>query len=376
MYKNNLLTLTIFLFTTIMNAGFAQNLVIKELCSLDKNLSESSGICTINGGMTFWTMNDSDGKPFLYEIDTNCNIVKSIKVSNAENKDWEEITTDDKGNIYIGDFGNNENSRKDLKIYRIRKEDLLNSNEPSAEIINFNYKNQVEFPPNDAFKNYDMEAMVWLNNKIHLFSKNRTSPFSGYTYHYEIPDTAGNYTLSVVDSFKTGPGPNILYWITGAALSPDGQKLILLSHDRVWLFYPLNQNNFFNSPNKTLLMGHFSQKEGICFADNNNLFLTDERNTTINNGGKLYSSNLTQLVNNNKDFQKPRLKSVLYVKEFLDLDFSPIDFLKVINLEGRIFLNRNVVQDERINLSELTTGLYVCLLKSGNLIERIRIFKE
>jgi hypothetical protein len=37
---------------------------------------------------------------------------------NAENIDWEEITKDKEG-IYIGDFGNNENKKKFIKLQRL-----------------------------------------------------------------------------------------------------------------------------------------------------------------------------------------------------------------------------------------------------------------
>jgi sugar lactone lactonase YvrE len=36
-------------------------------------------------------------------------------VENAENNDWEDITKDIHGNIYVGDFGNNDN---DSRIFR------------------------------------------------------------------------------------------------------------------------------------------------------------------------------------------------------------------------------------------------------------------
>jgi hypothetical protein len=49
---------------------------------------------------------------------------KKHHYQNAENIDWEEITKDKEGNLYIGDFGNNENKREDLCIYKIAKDSL------------------------------------------------------------------------------------------------------------------------------------------------------------------------------------------------------------------------------------------------------------
>ncbi|MEO6191157.1 MAG: T9SS type A sorting domain-containing protein [Saprospiraceae bacterium] len=358
-----------------MKSMLAQSISIKDHCDFPNSISESSGICTINNGHSFWTINDSDGKPQLYEIDSNCNILRTVEVKNATNVDWEEICTDDQGNIFIGDFGNNSNNRKDLKIYKIYNIDLIQSDKVMADIINFQYSNQSEFPPSDAFKNFDMEAMIWLNNKIHLFSKNRTSPFSGYTYHYKVEDKAGDYKINPADSFITGPGPSILFWVTAAAISPDHNKLILLSHDRIWLFFPLNQEKFFESPVKQITLGHYSQKEGICFDSNTDLFISDEYNSTLNNGGKLYSSSLNTILNINH-YTVKQSRAIIYVKEILNLEISPIDLLEIIDFQGRQFLKKEGLISNKLNLENLSRGLYYIILKSGSIIKRFPIFKE
>ena len=54
--------------------------------------------------------------------------IKKVVVVNAENNDWEDLTADDKGNLYIGDFGNNHNKRKNLSILKIKSKDLKNKN--------------------------------------------------------------------------------------------------------------------------------------------------------------------------------------------------------------------------------------------------------
>jgi hypothetical protein len=43
--------------------------------------------------------------------------LKTLKV-NAKNTDWEALTNDG-NNFYIGDFGNNDGSRRDLTIYKV-----------------------------------------------------------------------------------------------------------------------------------------------------------------------------------------------------------------------------------------------------------------
>ena len=41
--------------------------------------------------------------------------------TNALNIDWEDLTSDSIGNIYIGDFGDNKKERKTYVIYKVNK---------------------------------------------------------------------------------------------------------------------------------------------------------------------------------------------------------------------------------------------------------------
>jgi hypothetical protein len=374
MYKNNLSLLLFF----CSYFGFelkAQSIMITERCSLPLGEKESSGLCTINGGKTFWTINDSDRQAQLYEFDSLGTAIRTVTVENASNIDWEEITTDPEGNIYIGDFGNNDNNRKDQKIYIVKNTDLLHSNIVSAEIINIRYANQNQFPPIDLEKNFDMEAMIFLKGKLHLFSKNRTNPFSGYTYEYIIDSKPGQYTVSPIDSFKTGPGPMLFFWVTGAAISADYSQMILLSHDRIWLFYPLNPDFPLKSPVKQVTLNHFSQKEGICFSDPNRIWITDEVNTTINNGGKLYSADLSSVLSASNLNQKI-LRPVYFVHEILNLDIGPIDVLEILDLEGRKILSKELLDSNSIHLESLIAGVYFAIIKTGKTIQKILIHKD
>lgn len=93
--------------------------IITRKCLLPASLNESSGMTTINSANTFWLHNDSGAKNELIEVDSNCQYLRTLVISNAQNIDWEGITADRLGNLYIGDFGNNSNSRTDLAIYII-----------------------------------------------------------------------------------------------------------------------------------------------------------------------------------------------------------------------------------------------------------------
>ncbi|MCC6817134.1 MAG: SdiA-regulated domain-containing protein [Saprospiraceae bacterium] len=371
MFKNKLLLFILFIYSLETKAQVS----LTELCKLDEKLHESSGLVYDNSSQSFWTIVDSDGQPKLYEIDTTCQILRTLIIKNAANIDWEEITLDSEGNLYIGDFGNNSNNRKDQRIYKIKKSDYKNSDEVSPEIIDFHYSDQTEFPPEDINKNYDMEAMIWLNHNIYLFSKNRTNPFSGYTYQYRIPDSAGSYAASRIDSFYTGSGPSLFFWITGAAISPDFDQLCLLTHDKIWLFHPLNKEKLFSSPVKRISLGHFSQKEGVSYMASKTIFITDEYNSMIRNGGRLYRVNLESVLSLN-NLNASKKSGILYLRDFIELGDEPIDLLEIINLEGRRILSLANIQSGQLRIDQLQRGLYFIKLQSQQLLKNIPFFKE
>ncbi|HXH19779.1 MAG TPA: hypothetical protein VNJ07_11930 [Chitinophagales bacterium] len=285
-----MITLLFFLFFFQAGFLFAQKVNITEVCKLDKALQETSGI-VISGGK-IWSHNDSGAQPVLYGFDNSGKVSTIIYVS-AKNTDWEDLAKDDAGNIYIGDFGNEKNKRHDLKIFRIPNPQTLNETIVKPEVIEFNYADQKLFPPDTNAQNFDMEAMLWFNNHLYLFSKNRTNPFTGYSKVYRLPDKAGSYTAELIDSVYLGPAPMITSWVTSADISPDKKKVVLLGHDKIWLFTCFESDRFFSGKKYTIALSTpTTQKEAVCFKNDNELYITDELVMRVL-GGKLYSLDLS-----------------------------------------------------------------------------------
>ncbi len=270
-----------------------QNKQFTKLGDLPPRLIESSALEFTRKGNSdnIWTIVDSN-LAILFCLDSVGQIKNAIHLNNA-NHGWEDLSQDDEGNFYIGDFGNNFNKRKDLKIYKIPPPDSIKEKVIVADIISFQYPDQHDFPPAPKHKNFDMDAMVCFGNSIYLFSKNRTKPFTGYTRMYRLPNVPGKYTAELVDSVYLGPGHMLNTWVTSADISPDKKTLALLTHDKVWLFQCFNGDAFLKGKKRTISLNHFSQKEGICFKDNNTLLISDERTEHILGGG-LYQLTLNK----------------------------------------------------------------------------------
>lgn len=250
-----------------------QTLDLVTLAPLPSSLLESSGLFPHSDG-TFWSHEDSGNAAQLVRIDTLGQVIQILAID-AENTDWEELTSDVYGNLYVGDFGNNANSRIDLQVLRVNEEYLAGQGTSQVDVIHFSYGDQIGFPPPSADRHFDMEAMVWWNDTLHLFSKDRTSPYMGICKRYKLPAFPGNYVIFPVDTFYTGQTNNI-FSVTGAALSVDGARLVLINANSIWMFTDFIGTDFFSGTVQQLQLGSITQKEAVCFKGDL-LYITDER---------------------------------------------------------------------------------------------------
>lgn len=234
---------------------------------LPSSLKEASAVEKVVNSDLLWTIEDSGNKNNIYGLDLDGNIVKDIDISNSSNIDWEDLTSDDDGNLYIGDFGNNSKNRDDFTIYKVSN---LNSEKTKAQRINFILPKKV--------KPKDFEAFFLLKNNFYIFSKENKSCML-----FKVPNRIGKQIAHLAFEFNL-KGKNLK--ITSADISDDGKTLILLNHDKLWKITDYNGDNFFEGNIQELVFDHNSQKEGICFKDANSVYITDEKDK--NEGGNLY----------------------------------------------------------------------------------------
>jgi hypothetical protein len=250
--------------------------VFTQIASLPDELIENSGLAYYGNGILYF-INDGGNPVSIYHYDTATQQLTERPVGNASNQDWEDLAQDGDGNLYIGDFGNNNNSRQNLRIYKLPNPEE-NADTLQPDTISFSYENQTAFPPTSDNLNFDCEAMVWYNDSLYLFSKNRTNPFTGWTYLYVLPAEPGNYTAMLRDSLKVEGTTKEQGWITGADIKTENGKayVCLLGSGSV-----LRAGGFLEKPLDDLTWKRdqiaFSQKEAIVFGDaRNEMFISDE----------------------------------------------------------------------------------------------------
>lgn len=271
-----------------------QQSFMREIAPLPVSLTEASGL-VYYGNNSLWTHNDGGDLPYIYNIDTAGNIIQTKRITNATNYDWEDLAKDKEGNLYIGDFGNNKNNRQTLQIYKIPSPEKSSSDRINAELISFNYSDSIPYPLREHQMNFDMEAMVVFGQHIYLFSKNRTTPFSGFTKLYRLPLTPGTHTAQLIDSVMLDNNNMLTDWVTGADISPDNKTLALLTSTKVWLFTDFEGDNFFGGSVLQVKLPALSQKEGISFQNDTEIFICDERFQNII-GGKLYKLDISEFI--------------------------------------------------------------------------------
>ncbi|WP_439151363.1 SdiA-regulated domain-containing protein [Winogradskyella sp.] len=246
---------------------------LKLIGSINNSIEEASAAEMIPNSNLIWTIQDSGNDSELYGLDKKGKIVRDIAITNASNIDWEDLTSDYHGNIYIGDFGNNNEKREIFRIIKIKNEDL-NKTSVKAEIIEFT------LPKKQDSK--DFEGFFLLNNSFYIFSK-ETKKF----IILKVPNKIGRHEAIIRSDFNLDGKDNK---ITSADISDDGKTVVLLNHDKLWKLSDIKGDDFFSGNVEELKFDHNTQKEGICFKDSSTVYIIDERNGV--EGGNIYSFNI------------------------------------------------------------------------------------
>ena len=171
---------------------------------LPKLLNEVSGVELMKGNDRIWMINDSNNSPKVYGYDLTSQKIKNVvSLQGVDNIDWEDLASDTIGNLYVGDFGNNNNDRKNLSILMFSPDLKTTSQEVTPKITYFTLPDQTLFPPKRKNRNFDVESFFFFESNFYLFTRNRSSKFDGLTKIYRVPATEGTVSAELIGSFKT-----------------------------------------------------------------------------------------------------------------------------------------------------------------------------
>ena len=287
-------------FVGVLSTGLTQSTVTPVIkCQIQTSVVEASGLEQLSDG-SFITHNDGGKPPELYILDSNCQILRTIYIDSANHVDIEDIAVDDSGNVYVGDFGNNNtwHGRTDLQIFKISDPLLLTTDTVVPKKIHFSYSDQTNFAPALADMIYDCEGMFHYNDSLYLFSKSESWATSTYTRLYVLSDIEGTHVAQLKDSLNTGGQ------INAADLSPDKSTIILTADSYFWKLYGFTHGNWFDGNALKYSLSPVRKYEGVVIPANNQAFLVNDSQES----GPTYLMNIDP--------------TILGVKDMLQLDFT------------------------------------------------------
>jgi hypothetical protein len=334
------------------------------IASLASELTESSGLTMSDGFL--WTHNDSGNPSKIYKIDTiTGQIIQTLFVTNAANNDWEDITADS-DYLYIGDCGNNNGIRTDLKILKISKSQFISSTETfvnvTAEEINFSYKDQTSFVSNKS-NNFDCEAILSKGDSIYLFTKNRGD---WKTKLYAVSKIPGSYVLSPRNEF------DVKGLITGADYNENTGEIALIGYTNTSFVYFLTEyfeNDFFSGNIRRVEIGHGAlgwQTEAITYTSDQELYVSCEFS---NVPASLYLTNKTDLAFLSIQNVPPLGVTFYPNPAHSNLTIESSELLKTlsfISLNGKLILSEAMNTNQfDLDVSTLPSGLYLVVFETN-----------
>ena len=224
-------------------------------------IHESSGLVASSRHKgVYWTLNDSGNPASLYATDLDGKLIREFDVKGSKNKDWEALADDDQGNLWIGEIGNNNRERGDLRVYVVAEPDPADPGAVVEVLAEYRYKY-----PNE---NVDAEGMFIHKGMPHIISKEANR---AVLYRFTKLDPEEIHTLE-----KVGELASKAYRIRGASLNKDGTMLAAVTYGRLWIYHsvrPISLVNLVRS--KPWTMPHDFGVEACAF-DGDDLVLTNE----------------------------------------------------------------------------------------------------
>ncbi len=257
-------------------------------------LDEMSGIVASTYKDIYWVHNDSGDSPRIFAIKVDGSVVlpslvtvlfperssdrwEGCSIDNAWHQDWEDIAIAD-GKLFIADVGNNNNARRDLGVY------VVNEPNPNyihktraAKFLPIRYPDQLQYPAKRW--HFDCEAVFTFEGKLYFLTKHRQpgKPMAWEPgtklYRLDTRHTDQDNVLTLVDRHSG------ITLATGADVSPDSDRLAILTYARLWVFdRPLHEDKWLQSSARVLDLDRnlVQQNEAVVWETNDSLLITNE----------------------------------------------------------------------------------------------------
>ena len=212
------------------------------------HISEASGLVrSRTQDNVFWTHNDSGADAIIYATTRTGGLRGMFSVDNVAATDWEAITTDGRGRLFVGDFGNNGNHRRDLAVHivdepKVMAGQVVDDLRPiqASGTLYFRYPEQETFPARR--KNFDAEALFWAesellgNETLFILTKHRSDSLTSLYRFNQTNPSDKVLDLELIAQADLGGGPKGRGLVTGVAVAPKGSAIAVLTYYAVFIY--------------------------------------------------------------------------------------------------------------------------------------------
>lgn len=222
-------------------------------------LTELSGIIQTKKSGEYWGINDKGNRPLLFRFTQNGKPLQTVSSRSLTNNDWEAITSDHQGTLYIGDIGDNNRTRKQYSIFTFMEPSESSKKITSVKRIDFQY------PKN---KSYNSEAMFFYNDNLYVITKEKDKRDSPKLFQLTVSGGQTKVKVSEVGELK------IKDRVSDAAISANGNHLAVLADNTLYISFIQSEKDLSQKPEFSFQI-EYGNCEGICF-DGDKLVISNE----------------------------------------------------------------------------------------------------
>ncbi len=148
-------------------------------------------------------------------------LLAEFRVTGAVLEDWEDIAADDKGNLFLGDIGNNDAKRPSIAVHQLTEPDTKDA----SGLARVSRTWTLRYPQTP----FDSESLFVWGESGYLISKVFKDERADI-YRFSLTNAAPFQTLEVVAEVKIDSP------VTGADISRDGNLLGIVAKNGAYVF--------------------------------------------------------------------------------------------------------------------------------------------
>lgn len=249
------------------------------------DVTESSGLSASECQDVLWTHNDAGNAPLIFGMDLTGKHLGTWKVEGAGSVDWESIAThkDASGKCFllIADFGDNDEARKNVEIYRIPEPTIVPEGAASsaAKPISTAAAEVMKYAYVDGPQNAETLLVHPESGDIYVVTKEKSGPAGVHRIKQQYGRGEILKTEKVGDVAVPSTPEGLL---TGGSFSPDGTRLMLCDKKGGYEFVlpagSANIDDIWKQKAVQVNVGDRKQGEGVSYGrDGLTLYASSEK---------------------------------------------------------------------------------------------------